>query len=331
MARLRAPSPRYRTDDLEPVIRLQEDDLELLWHVYCNRVIDAQSIYLLFPNRSAQGLSRRLNKLRKGPAPFLHRLAQAPNRLAQRNGSDPQAYALARRGADALRLHRGVDIPPQRWTQKNRELRPSTIQHDLAASRFVARLRRNAMDAGEGVELRYQQELEGKARGQVGSRGGLKNTLRTKIVRWPGGAGEQGTAPDRIFELTADGRRQYFLLELDAGTETIVPGAHRLRSPSFWRDTSLLRKFVVYASAFETKAHIATFDIPVFRVLTVTTNPSRAAAMREACRTHLTHVRPGLFLFADWNSIGAHDGSVLQFPFRDAAEREITLQQAPTG
>ena len=322
MAQLRAPSPRYRTDDPEPVIRLQEDDLEILWHVYCNRVIDAQSIYLLLSSRSVQGLSRRLNKLRKGPAPFLHRLAQAPNRLAQRNGSNPQAYALARRGADALRRFRGIDIPPQRWTQKNRELRPSTIHHDLATSRLMARLRWDAA-ATEGVELRYQQEIEGKLASRVTPRGGLKNTLRTKIVRWPGGAGEQGTAPDRIFELTASGRRHHFFLEMDAGTETIAPGAHRLRSPSFWRDTSLLRKFVVYASAFETKAHQEQFGINVFRTLVVTTSPSRMEAMQAACQEYLGHVRPGLFLFAH-RDIFEHPRPAA-YPFEDHTGREVVL------
>lgn len=321
MTQLRAPSPRYRSDDPEPTIRLQEDDVEILWHVYCNRVIDAQSIYGLFPNRSTQGLSRRLNKLRKGTSPFLQRLAQAPNRLAQRNGSDPQAYALARRGADALRQHRGVEIPPQRWTQKNRELRPSTIQHDLAASRFMAQLRRDAA-AMDGVELRYQQEIEGKLSGRVNARGGLKNTLRTRIVRWPGGAGEQGTAPDRIFELVANGRRQYFFLELDAGTETIAPSERRIKAPSFWRDTSLLRKFVIYASAFENQAHKEVFDIPTFRVLTVTTVPGRAKAMQQACATHLKNIRPGLFLFTDWERIREHDGPTLSMPFTNAAGRD---------
>lgn len=144
MATLRAPSPRYRKDDPEPAIQLQPDDIEILWHVFCNRVIDAKSIYALFPNRSAQVISRRLNRLRKGPRPFLDRLPQAMNRLQFRRGSDPQAYALATHGAQALRIHRGIELPEHRWAQKNRELRTNTIQHDLATSRFIARLWRDA-------------------------------------------------------------------------------------------------------------------------------------------------------------------------------------------
>lgn len=291
MANLRAPSPRFRTDDPVPVVHLQEDDIEILWHVFCNRVIDAKSLYSLFPDRSAQVISRRLNRLRKGPRPYLNRLPQAMNRLQLRKGSDPQVYAIATLGAQALRLHRGVELPEHRWAQNNRELKPITIQHDVATSRFMARLRRDAALAGGDVRLRYQQEFEVTgAAGTVAKHGGLKNTLRTDITNWHGYRGEQGTAPDRIFSFSADGRRHYVFLEMDEGTETIVPGAARLREPSFWRDTSLLRKLVIYASAFETKAHTAAFGIDVFRVLIVTTKPSRVEAMQEACRAHLEHV-----------------------------------------
>lgn len=326
MATLRAPSPRYHTDDPAPVVRLQEDDIDILWHVFCNRVIDAKSIYSLFPHRTAQVISRRLNRLRKGPRPFLNRLPQAMNRIQLRLGSDPQVYAIATLGAQALRLHRGVELPEHRWAQKNRELKPISIQHDIATSRFMARLRRDAALAGGDARLLYQQEFDthGKA-GEVTKHGGLKNTLRTDITNWHGYRGEQGTAPDRIFAFSSNGKRQYFFLEMDEGTETIVPNEARLRKPSFWRDTSLLRKFVIYASAFETKAHVTAFDIPVFRVLTITTKPGRAEAMKEACQVHLKHIRPGLFIFADWENLNAHLGSALDFSFRDTADRIFKL------
>lgn len=82
-----------------------------------------------------------------------------------------------------------------------------------------------------------------------------------------------------VFAFVAKSERQYFFLEMDGGTETIVPGDARLREQSFWRGTSLLRRFVIYASAFETRAHVAAFGFPDFRVLTVTTTPARAEAM----------------------------------------------------
>ena len=328
MATLRAPSPRFRTDDPAPTVHLQPDDIEILWHVFCNRVIDAKSIYALFPNRSEQVISRRLNRLRKGPRPYLNRLPQAMNRLQLRKGSDPQVYAIATLGAQALRLHRGVELPEHRWAQKNKELKPITIQHDVATSRFMARLRRDAVLAGGDVRLLYQQEFEVKGKsGDTVKHGGLKNTLRTMIGDWHGYRGEQGTAPDRIFAFSANGRRNYFFLEMDEGTETIVPGETRLREASFWRDTSLLRKFVIYANAHDTRAHEAAFGIPVFRVITVTTKPARVEAMQEACRTHLPLLRPGLFLFTDWSSLALYRDDLTLFPFLDSSNREVSLRK----
>ena len=173
----------------------------------------------------------------------------------------------------------------------------------------MAQLYRDTLEAGEGVRLIYQPEFETQPK--TTSRGGLQNTLRTKINNWHGYRGEEGTAPDRIFAITANGKRQYFFLEMDAGTETIAPSERRIKAPSFWRDTSLLRKFVIYASAFENQAHQEVFDIPVFRVLTITTTPGRAEAMQEACAAHLKNIRPGLFLFTDWQSVREHEGSLM--------------------
>jgi hypothetical protein len=249
------------------------------------------------------------------------------NRLQERSGSDPLAYALATHGAQALRLHRGIDLPEHHWAQKNRELKPGTIHHELATSRFMARLWRDIAAEGGDARVLYQQEFLKPTRANgVAQRGGLKNVLRTKITNWHGYREVQGTAPDRIFAIVLGGRRHYFFLEMDEGTETIVPGKARLHDPSFWRDTSLLRKFVIYASAFETKAHQDTFGIPVFRVLTITTKPGRVAAMQEACRAHLGHIAPGLFLFADWDSLRTNDGSLVEFKLKDSADRTTVLK-----
>jgi len=301
MERRRAPSPRFRDDDEAVPIRLQPDDLEILWHVYCNRVIDSKSIQILFPNRSPQVISRRLNLLRKGAEPYLRRLPQAQNRLFARSGSDPFAYALAHRGAEALRALRGVDIPPQRWTQKNRELRPSMIDHSLATSRFLAQMRTALAVEGSGRQLYYQEELDWLPKRHSPS-AGLKNTIRTQIVDWYGYSGEEGTAPDAIFAIgrtNADGQRQfaYFFLEVDRGTETIVPGEKRLRSQSFWRSSSVLRKYVVYASIHKNRAHESCLGIPSFRVLTSVPNLERMHTIQVTCRQYLPNVKPGQFLF----------------------------------
>lgn len=301
MATRRAPSPRFRDDDDAVPLRLQPDDLEILWNVYCNRVIDSKSLQLLFPNRSPQVISRRLNRLRKGTEPYLRRLPQAQNRLFARSGSDPFAYALANRGAEALRALRGVDIPPQRWTQKNRELRPSMIDHGLATSRFLAQLRAALAIEGSGRRLHYQDEFDWLPK-RSNPTGGLRNTIRTKIVDWHGYTGEEGTAPDAIFAISRPAENgqlkyAYFFLEVDRGTETIVPGEKRMSAASFWRSSSVLRKYVVYASIYKNRTHESTLGIPVFRVLASVPSVSRMKGIQDACRSHLPHVKPGQFIF----------------------------------
>lgn len=327
MSKQRAASPRFRTDDPTPIIALQPDDLKILWHVYCNRVLDAKSLYSLFPNRSAQVISRRLNLLRKGSDPYLQRLAVPSNRVRLRTGSEPMVYAIANRGAAAIKHHYGLDLRVTRWRAKNDALKVNTIQHELAISRFMVRAWRDAEQGSEDLKLIYQPELMAKLMPERQQSRGLSNTLRTRIINWPGNPGEQGTAPDQIFGYEAGGRIHYIFLEIDEGTETIVPGKSRLHLPSFWRDTSLLRKFVIYASAFETKAHADAFNIPVFRVLTVTKSADRVASMQAAILQFLPRARAGLFLFTDWQALSNENQNLFSFSFYDTRRHEVFLRR----
>jgi hypothetical protein len=50
-----------------PSIILTDDDLAILWHVYRHRLLDSESIYRLFPERSEQQLSRlRISQISGG-------------------------------------------------------------------------------------------------------------------------------------------------------------------------------------------------------------------------------------------------------------------------
>lgn len=82
---------------------------------------------------------------------------------------------------------------------------------------------------------------------------------------------------------------------------------------------------MIYASAFETKAHVAAFGIPVFRVLTVTTTPARSEAMQHACKTHLPHIRPGLLLFTDWQTVASQSDGLLENVLLDHMGRNVRI------
>jgi hypothetical protein len=231
------------------------------------------------------------------------------------------SYTLARRGAAELNRARSIEIPLTRWKSKNLALKQTTINHELAASRFLARLWHDAMRYSEPVEVFHQADFMEPPRGNKG----LPNILTAQIRGWYGHTTRQGTAPDRIVSFTAQGRQHYLLVEVDEATETIAPRESLIRSRDFWDDTSLLRKFVIYSAAFKTKAHQTIYKIPVFRVVTVTTSAARVQNMVAACQTHLTDTPPGLFLFTDWQTLEASDAPIFDLKFVNGAGRPVSL------
>lgn len=306
---LRAPSPRFRRPAERPRLQLTDDDDRILFYVFRHRIINSKLIYALFPERSQQKLSRRLQALWQ--AGFLDRPAQQVERVHVGEGSAPLIYTVDRFGAERLRDRYGLDTSPGRWKQKNREIRGRSIQHALATTRFMVELELAAREHGK-VSLLHSDEVFKLFPAPEIPQPGARLTLRS-AVDWHGYRGEEGTAPDRLFALQyhdqpGDRNLQIILLEIDQGTETIEPGDRRIRSQSFFRDTSLLRKFVIYASAFKGRAHRQQYGVPSFRVLTVTTGRSRVEQMQAAYQKYLHKephgVNPGLFLFTDWHSWG---------------------------
>ncbi len=321
----RAKSPRFRRTDERPKLQLTADDLEVLWQLYRHRVMDSQSIYSLFPTRSAEKISKRLRRL--WLAEYVERMDRDNMRLRQRNGSDHFVYALAREGGKVLQAQNAPEFDPYRLTQKNRKLHPLTIEHLLQTTRFMVSLRNAARDHGEARVVHFD-ELRHEFPKAERRKSGLPLALRAE-VEWQGIRSEQGTAPDQIFSLELPNERQFIFLEIDQGTETIEPGIRQQQSPSFWNSSSILRKMLVYAHAFRQGAHQEQYGLPVFRVLTVTTSPKRVEAMRQLYADHLRKpphsAKPGLFLFTDWKTIGEHEGSILNLPLQRASGNDVAL------
>jgi hypothetical protein len=239
------------------------------------------------------------------------------------NGSEYLVYAIGNKGALTLRDRFGADIEPSHWTQKNASLKPLTLQHSLSITRFMVRMA-VATQAHENARMIYSDEFLPPSKGGRG----LANTLRA-TVEWQGRRSEQGTAPDQIFGLSINGETQYFCLEIDEGTETIVPNKQRQQSARFWHETSILRKMLIYAAAFQQKAHVHQYKIPVFRVLTVTTNADRVAKMQDAFKQHLAvgkyPAKAGLFLFTDWEALEGFVGLQSDVVFENAQGASVGL------
>lgn len=322
----RAKTQRFSRPEEARAIEVTEDDISLLWHIFRHRVIDSRSLYALFPSRSNQVISRRLRRLWEND--FVDRPLAQNRAVLHTKGSPNVVYAIAKEGARLLRDQFDAPILPARWKLKNKKLKPLSIQHHLSITRFMVYM---AVAAQEHVSasIEYADTLLRDSKQTKRASAGLNNTLRTRVL-WYGTSTEQGTAPDQIFAVTINGETQNIFLEIDEGTETVEPGAQKLRTERFWRETSFLRKMAIYAAAFRLGAHKREFGLPVFRVLTVTTSTERITTMQEAYKKHLaqgdTKTPPGLFLFADWPSIEAHEGSLFALPLVNAAGRAVTLE-----
>lgn len=287
-------------------------------------MIDSQSLYRLFPNRSKQVISRRLRKLWEGE--YLDRPISQNRTNSLTPGSDYLVYALAREGARELRDKHQLPISPERWTQKNSELKPLSIAHHMSTTRFTVAFATDAWKV-DGARMRYADEvLPGKFHETPSA--GLKYIIQADAP-WHERGMRQGTAPDEIIGLDYAGERQVLFIEIDQGTETIEPGKRRLRSPTFWTDTSFLRKMLIYSAAFRAGAHKKRFGIPAFRVVTVTTNAARVEKMVEAYEQHLSsgenRTPAGLFLFTDWENLSSSGVGPVQVEYINGAGRLARL------
>ena len=298
-------SPRLkREDDRDPPsIRLTDDDTAILWHVFRNRLIDSDSIYRLFPNRSKQQLSRRLNALFR--AHYIGRPRRQIELFPPGEGSNHLVYGLDREGARLLSEEHGAAINRYHWLQKNNELTRTNIAHTLATTHFMVDLEIAAREHGRIRVIPFDELLATFAPSRTRA---LPLPERIRVsVNWNGHEGDEGTIPDRIFgleylALPKGQNRSVFFLEIDEGNETVVPGEGQQKSASFFRRSSILRKFLIYALAYRARIHESHFGFAAApRILTVTTSKVRVESMQRAYREHLAPqplaIKPGLFLF----------------------------------
>jgi hypothetical protein len=331
MASKGAPGPRFRRDGSPPSFQLTEDDAAILWHVWRHRLIDSAIIFKLFPHRSEQVLRDRLKLLFRGR--YLGRPGRQIARYEPGGGTKPMVYGLDREGARVLRDRFGAAVGVDHWGQKNREVKKTHIDHTLATTRFMVAHELACRRRGD-VRLLPFDELLATLAPERTKRAAIPDRWRVPIA-WNGHRGEEGTRPDRIFGLEyahqpVGKNRSFFYVEIDEGTETIEPGERQQRSAAFFRQSSVLRKFIIYAFSRMHRLHERHFDFASTpRILTVTTTPARAAAMQETYERHLLPqplaVPPGMFLFTDKDTLAAHDGDVLAMPWRNGVGKEVWI------
>lgn len=309
-----------------PHIALTSDDDKILLEVHRHTIIDANTVYALLPHRKEDAIRRRLNKLRK--ARYLTRLSQLEEVFVPGGGSLPKAYTLAHAGAMRLNEVFGLPVRPKRFRNRDgsSDVAGRSAQHVLHAieqTRFLVQVRK-AAQARNDIEFLYPEQIYERYAPHL-----LESDLPSIVkarVHWFNYHQEEGTIPDGFFMLyyphmeQGKNRRSIFL-EIDRGTETIDVSDKKITTLKFWKDSSILRKFVVYAYAFRSEVHKKKFGIPTFQVLTVTTNVDRIAKMQRMYQRRLAgkphSVKPWRYLFTDFETLERHKGDIFAVPIVD--------------
>lgn len=299
MAAVRKSYPRFKREGDAPRIDLTEDDIAILRHVFRHRFIRADDLYRLFGDRSPDKLSRRLTRLYRNQ--FLDRPIAQVDRFRE-GGSRALVYGLDNAGARYLKETLGVAINSADWKARNRTYTRDNLDHTLSISRFMVDLE---------LACRAREDLALIPFDEIVASGPEKNRRATQPGRWPvsvpwlGSRVDVQIVPDAIFGLRAPGpegrpSRTFVFLEIDRGTMTIAPAKQVRESEAFLYRTSVLRKLLTYAESYRRELHKIHLGIPAARVLTLTTSPARAEAMRSAAEQLIVRPQklpPGLFLF----------------------------------
>lgn len=299
MGAMRKSYPRFKRQSDAPRIELTEDDTAILRHIFRHRFLRAEDLYRLFPERSADKLSRRLTRLYRNG--FLDRPIAQVDRYRE-GGSKSLVYGLDAGGARYIKEVLNVPIRTADWQARNRSYTRESLDHTLAISRFMVDLEVSAR-ATPGVSIIPFDEI---LAGAPEATRKLAQPARWPVeLRWYASHGTVHIIPDAIFGIrqkSADGKatRTFIFLEIDRGTMTIAPAKHVRESEGFLYRATMLRKFLTYAEGYRQDVHKRHLGIPAARVMTLTTTEARAEAMRKACEDYVVRpqkVPPGLFLF----------------------------------
>lgn len=299
MGQARTSFPRFRRAGVAPRVELTDDDVELLRRVYRYRFIRADDLYRLFDQRSPDRLSRRLVRLYRNH--YLDRPIAQVDRYRE-GGSRAMVYGLDNVGARFIAESLSYSVTSGDWKARNRTYTRDNLDHTLSITRFLVDLELACRQRGD-VELIPFEDIVATAPERTRR---LPQPGRWQVpVRWGDASGDVLVIPDAIFGLRLtepDGRkvRSFVFLEIDRGTMTIAPAKQGRESDAFLHRTSILRKLLTYATSHHLQLHKAHLDIPIARVLTLTTSAARAEAMRQTASALVVQpmrLPPGLFLF----------------------------------
>lgn len=247
---------RYERARKPPAMQLQPRDMLVLMAVGCEyRYLNAPQVSLLFFDGSMYRTRRRLTKLYHNR--YLDRVYRPTVK-----GSGEAVYCLDKRGADILAAQLDIDRGRIFWQGRKRTLNQHSLEHALKVNDFrvamkVACERTGAAKlAGEWIDEQLLRDLKQKVK--VASSSDPDRYIDCSIVA------------DSFFGLEFEnGLRQFFMLEMDLGTESNRRFAFKVRA---------------YKDYLESGKYREVFGEKVFKVLVVTTSSRRMENLMKAAR-----------------------------------------------
>lgn len=318
---------RYIRPRQRPQVAPTDDDKQLFLELYRHGVLDSRAVFRLFPHRSTRALNGRLLKLFQ--AGYILRLKQMRAVFVEGGGSRHEAYVLDTGAEDWLWNEYRLHVPKR--TKQLTSRSASYLFHEIELAHLVISIRQSA-EKREGLEFLYPHEIYKRWAPEILARDNLPYRLSAR-VDWFGYRQIASTRPDAFFMLRYPNRpegkqRRALFLEVDMGTETVNPGDRKVRSLTFWKDTSVLRKLVVYAYAHKTRSHQTEFGVPNFQVLIVTKNPGKVRAIQQAYQERLAglpyEVSPIRFLFSDFETLAKYD-DLFDAPLTDGDGKAFSI------
>ena len=153
--------PRFQRVALPTGIQLVARDYEILEAVYRHRLISTKHLIALLPESSPQTTTRRLQQL------FHHRFLDRPRvqvgDLYLVRGSAPMAYALDRKGAEALSESFRIPLPELNWRAKNRALKRVFYEHTLFTASVMVNFEVACMRRGNVEMMEFPEILATRA------------------------------------------------------------------------------------------------------------------------------------------------------------------------
>ena len=306
MSNLTSPHPRarrFRRKDNPPGFALNDRKIALMRALARNRFLTTEQLAEI-DGGSRQKVQRILRTL------FDNELVHRPRAqlLQLEDGENPPlVYALAHAGARILAERDRAPVRSYNWTTKTKRRKAEHIAHavDIAhvMQAFGTSIRARGWALLDHRELipHFPEEF------RVGAKGSSPFSLRVKIMQDGEEARRISVIPDRLFSPRPPGERLNFALELDEGWMPVFRWKNRKKHLLNLDETSIVRKLLVYHSAWQQDLHVERWGFQQFRVLFVTPVAARIPEMLNAVDFVTDGKGSRLFVFTDRATLLAND------------------------